>query len=346
MFGSGVLDTAIGLIFVFLLVSLLVTIVNEMIAGILLSRAKWLRLGIERMVGTAWARRLYDHPLIEGSGEEDSAATSDRGWRGSGPSYIASRSFANVLLDLVRDGDAARTGVAGRTPARGLREAIEGLSDPRIRRTLVVLLDDAEDDVERFKQNVEVWFDNSMDRVGGWYKRRSQLVIGIVATVCVVALNIDALLIVDHLETHPGVRDALVAQAKTGAQTPPVATGSVQSFESVEVRLSQLGMPIGWVLERPTPSDVRDRLAWPDVRALGDTVRFHLLGWLITIIAATLGAPFWFDMLNRAISVRLAGKSPEEQPKAPKTVPAPLEPGQSPAEADAVAAIAAGQKAR
>ena len=34
MFGSGILDTVIGLVFIFLLVSLLVTILNEMIAAV------------------------------------------------------------------------------------------------------------------------------------------------------------------------------------------------------------------------------------------------------------------------------------------------------------------------
>ena len=106
MFGSGVLDTAIGLVFVFLLVSLLVTIGNELISAILLSRAKWLRVGIDRLLGSEWAQKLYDHPLIEGSAVvRGSAAPTRWSFRGSGPSYIPSRSFANVLLGLVRDGD-------------------------------------------------------------------------------------------------------------------------------------------------------------------------------------------------------------------------------------------------
>lgn len=510
MFGSGVLDTAIGLIFVFLLVSLLVTIINEMIAGILLSRAKWLRIGIEHLLGADWMKRLYAHPLIEGSSASAIPAATGS-IRGSGPSYLASRTFANVLLDLVREGDetladarralqdaldaasassattddlkrtiagaaaglrppagtvsavttdlatllaaipATRDDIApwldeletkagrlvdpqllatrdaltglvsdGRKgtvaidtvgprlqlvidampyvaiadqikkdlgalmlrirpgytvgdaatavqrfidgmPSRYLREVVERLPDPRMRKTLLVLLDDAEDDVERFKQNVEIWFNNAMDRVGGWYKRRSQVVIAAVSVVCVVALNVDTLLIVNHLETHPGVRDALVAQAKDYAETnpvaPPIVVGSGETsttgtatprgvalpdqFGTIETRLSQLGLPIGWVRSDPSPSDQQNRLAWPGARGAYDTVTFHLLGWLITAIAATMGAPFWFDLLNRVISIRSAGKSPQEQPKPPRNVPAPLEPGQSPAEADAVAALAA-----
>lgn len=93
MFGSGILDTVIGLIFVFLLVSLLVTIINEMIAAMLMSRAKWLRLGIDRLIGSEWVQKVYAHPLVEGTARKDKTWFIERG-----PSYIPSRSFANVLM--------------------------------------------------------------------------------------------------------------------------------------------------------------------------------------------------------------------------------------------------------
>jgi hypothetical protein len=42
------------------------------------------------------------------------------------------------------------------------------------------------------------------------------------------------------------------------------------------------------------------------------------VGWLLTILALTLGAPFWFDMLNKFINIRFAGKSPDEAAKKPE----------------------------
>jgi hypothetical protein len=57
------------------------------------------------------------------------------------------------------------------------------------------------------------------------------------------------------------------------------------------------------------------------------TIGFHLGGWLLTIVAASLGAPFWFDLLNKFINIRSTGKAPEEDPKKPKEVPLPLAPG-------------------
>ena len=507
MFGSGVIDTAIGLVFVFLLVSMLVTVVNEMISAALLSRAKWLRIGIDRLLGSQWAQQLYDHPLISGTALDASPMF---GMRGVGPSYIASRSFANVLLDLVHRQDAtvsqamqrlqaaldgattaaelparlqidisADVAVAGAIkrdlgrvveslgagvsvgdaksavqrfidamPARYLRQVLERFPDQKVGNALLLLLDDAEHDVEKFKENIEIWFNNAMDRVSGWYKRRSQWVIAILSLAAAVFVNVDAVLVVKYLDTHPGVRDALVTQAKAYADSNPAAarpsapasaasgagpslvatsgerfvgvlpfaraasepgqvalsgssdavvlretaaavakgasgvefafdskpattastvtikasgaaTGAVAvridpslvaKLDDVQDRLLQLNLPIGWVREAPAgdgkppqgairkaPSQSeRDNMqvlpaSW---RSAADLLTFHFLGWILTALAASLGAPFWFDTLNRIISIRSAGKAPEEAPKPPKNVPVPLEPGQSPREAD------------
>jgi hypothetical protein len=60
------------------------------------------------------------------------------------------------------------------------------------------------------------------------------------------------------------------------------------------------------------------------------TLSRHGLGWLLTALAISLGAPFWFDILNKVVSIRAAGKAPEERQKDPKQVPTPVEPGGGP----------------
>jgi hypothetical protein len=97
MFGSSILETAIGLIFVFLLVSMLVTIINEMLAALLSSRARCLGRGLARLVGVEWMQKIYDHPLISGAAAKGPPTVLNRG-----PAYIPSRSFANVLMSLVQ----------------------------------------------------------------------------------------------------------------------------------------------------------------------------------------------------------------------------------------------------
>ena len=44
-----------------------------------------------------------------------------------------------------------------------------------------------------------------------------------------------------------------------------------------------------------------------------------LLGLLLTAIAVSLGAPFWFDLLNKIVNIRAAGRAPDERPRSPET---------------------------
>jgi hypothetical protein len=191
-------------------------------------------------------------------------------------------------------------------------------------------------------------------------------VVGALALGVTLVVNVDALLILQHLNTQPGLRDAIVAQAKTftesnagglkvdagGAdkkatapdKSPDSLADVIGRAHAVEQELTKLSLPIGWYRAGDATKDELARfrkdnfLVIPaDANGLGQTVLFHLFGWLLTAIAASLGAPFWFDTLNKFMSVRAAGKAPEEKPKAPKEVPTPLEPGQTPREADRVA---------
>jgi len=112
MFGSAILDVAVGLIFVYLIVSLMVTAVTELIASGLRWRAATLYLGIQNLLdnpGTqTWAAKLYAHPLIQGLSPlvtkpvADAAAAAKANANG-GPSYIPSRTFAVALLDTLRE---------------------------------------------------------------------------------------------------------------------------------------------------------------------------------------------------------------------------------------------------
>jgi hypothetical protein len=128
----------------------------------------------------------------------------------------------------------------------------------------------------------------------------------------------------------PALRASLVANAQATVQEPGrfgITTSAAFSssggvggvrFEQRLARLQGLGLPLG----RTT--------AW---RRMKTELYDHWAGWLITALAIWLGAPFWFDTLNRVMSIRAAGKSPEEKPKPPKEEPKVLGPGETSREA-------------
>ena len=70
MFGSATLEVILGMIFIFLLMSVICSTINEWIASSLNLRAKTMQSGIRRLLedpdGKYLAKQFYDHPLIKG----------------------------------------------------------------------------------------------------------------------------------------------------------------------------------------------------------------------------------------------------------------------------------------
>ncbi len=45
-------------------------------------------------------------------------------------------------------------------------------------------------------------------------------------------------------------------------------------------------------------------IGWGDGSVTWKAITSHLPGWLLTALALSLGAPFWFDLLNKVVNVR------------------------------------------
>jgi hypothetical protein len=154
-----------------------------------------------------------------------------------------------------------------------------------------------------------------MDRASGWYKRRTTLVTVIIATVLTLAANADTIGILRTLWKNPTQRAVLVQHAQTRSEQEPEETISVKyenkdkPLEPTVIRrvskdeLDALGGVLGW------GKDSINLNAW------GWTER--VVGWLLTMVAVSLGAPFWFDLLNKMVNIRNAGKKPEPSDNEP-----------------------------
>jgi hypothetical protein len=99
MFGSSILEIAIGLIFIYLLFSLICTAINEQISALLNKRGENLFDGIRNLLNdpafTGLAQKLYNHGLVDGI----SQANKNPNKPGRRPSYIDNGTFALALLD-------------------------------------------------------------------------------------------------------------------------------------------------------------------------------------------------------------------------------------------------------
>lgn len=295
MLATPVLDVAIGLSFFFLLLALICTAVGEMFASWRDTRSKYLDRGIDRLLNcdAAFKKELYQHPLIKSLKPQDDRM----------PSYLPAEKFATALLDNISGGrptDMAAV-AAGASGDADYQKAI---------RALIQISPDA----GALHKNVEEWFNSGMDRVTGWYKKNAQRNAVVLASLVTLMVNADALSVARILWTNPAVRATVVSLAEKRSKEPPPATASTpaKAPSSPEEALLQdeqkeLGELTGWKRDRDKFGGTSGwcQTAW-------EIISDHFLGWLITALAVSLGAPFWFDTLNRFMNIRNAGRAPDE----------------------------------
>ena len=306
MFGSAALDVVFGLVFTYLVLSLICTAANEAIAGLFALRARFLERGIQNLLadpgGTGLAQEFYDHPLMRSLTRRTGRLTRREGLRK--PSYVPSRVFSLVLLDLLGGQAPAgeERGLAADSPTIGAALAAIRGTDPELERCLGLLWQDAGLDVAAFRASLEKWFDDGMERVSGWYKKRAQLLSVLLGAAIAVGLNVDTLAVAKALWNDDTLRVAVVKQAEAASKRRPqtdVAAGVTE--------LEELALPIGWTWGQ---RDSEARSDFPQsIEAVPDPLA-KAVGLLLTAVAISLGAPFWFDLLSKVARIRTSGARP------------------------------------
>lgn len=294
----ALLDVSIGLILVYLLMSLMCSLLQELIANVMSSRGKHLKANIKAMLNdplmSGLAKRLYASPRIKALSLP-----------GKLPSYIPSAAFAKALADIiVEDGN--------------LNLQVSGPLAPFIRA--------AAGQVDKLETDLAGWFDDATARWSGWYKRNVQLVLFALGLTLAGALNVSTIEIANVLWTQPSVRDAVVQSAQHFADThnsPP----DKQSFQAVEDQLNALALPVGWTDDvvcrlfgqprNPPPAANGQPTACKPPADAAHLWRHRawiwvtfIAGWLMTAFAVSLGTQFWFTTLGEALQLRAAGKKP------------------------------------
>lgn len=472
----AILDVAIGTVFVFLLFSLVISALNEVILSKFDQRAKFLHMGLQELFGEAsdaasrewrgnWkarltggllsnfklsgmTRTLCEHGLINALARTDKPGAES-------PSYIPAGSFVTALLSIISRtpqgtsataqsdvAKAARLAIGGTaetaqklidelkkrlaaprdseaieaiaaalrtavlTPggldhtAENIERWIDAIPQKQLRESLQSLFFASKKDVQKFKAAVEGWFNATMDRVSGWYKRFAQKWMIALGFLLAVLLNVDTVHIVRDLSVSPNLAKAVASQAEsyvrsgehpmtereaaafaqetlqkaTEALTAAQGTGNPDAiakaqqavtdaefaadadakFDASIDRLSQTGIPIGWDKGQRAAIGIGEN-DQPSLKEMfyGVIQFWHLpelflrfcswfshyaralvpmiIGWALTAIAASLGAPFWFDTLNRFVNLRNAGRPPgEKDPTSKSTLPPPSRFGQKP----------------
>jgi len=276
LFGSTVLEAAVGAASVYLILAMFCSTVNEWIAHALDARALNLRRALASLfhgqslpAGVDFLNAFYLHPVVRGQTRS-----------GEHFSYLPSRAFSAAVIDL------ATSHMEGSVTFRDLEVGIGKLPTGPVRQVLLTLIQNAGGDLGLAQANIENWFNDAMERASGWYRRRAQVWNLVLAVLVTVATNADTLHLLHRFWSEPALRAGLSGTQPSGA----LGVGTLRDLAPVR----------GWTADTfsASPLDWASRLA----------------GWLLTIVAVSLGAPFWFDILNRTVNLRNAARPPVDSP--------------------------------
>ena len=200
---------------------------------------------------------------------------------------------------------------------------------------------------ERFIAHLETWFDDTMNRVSGWYKRQTQIILFLLSLLLAAVLNVDSIEIAKKLSKDKEARakvTALAIQAidtykddprvkktnKTDSADLISDADAQQAFTEYKRKLDSLVQQTKAEMEE---ADNILALGWKNKSGDHKSLTFYegaskCFGFLLTALALCLGAPFWFDLLNKLVRIRGAGAkengdavTPSKSPKAVAVAP-------------------------
>jgi hypothetical protein len=362
---TTIVGFAISMAFLFLMLSAACSAIQEIVANLLSWRPKTLEQGLSGLLlNEEFKEKVYAQPLIQGLCSPDRAGKLTRR-----PSYIPSTTLALSILQTAKEQGLNIDPAADPLPADHKFKKTEDL--------LRSLLRDCKDLPEQ-RRRLESWFNQSMERVSGWYKRKAHAWIWIFGIILCALLNADAISLSKRFWNDQALRDAVSTEATEYIKsTPPApdASGDQHQIDESVRRLNLLreklvDVPLGWCFLKSSPpqqsnpsptaavqpapappatqsktdsstakkdekTEVKEvglpAVCWPDlvhpdsgltqVSVVNTDSRLfdahHLSRWIwkalgiiATVLAISQGASFWFDLLKKAVNLRLSGEPP------------------------------------
>lgn len=220
------------------------------------------------------------------------------------------------------------------------------VTHPQLKQTLYSIMNSMpqtiwqkENDLELVRNNIEEWFNNAMSRLTGWYKRRCLITTLIVGILLAIIVNVDSINLTGRLWREPDLRIAILSNIEEILTQNNTTTLDVRQLSSIQQQFAEITLPVGWL---GSPISIRSdqgiktldvctffpqqendiygiMVSGQCYPIINSPQAVDLTGWIIKLvgilisgIAASPGASFWFDILKKIINVRLTGVNPSE----------------------------------
>lgn len=303
MAAMDMLDAFIGLITIFLVLSLIVSAIVEILAiqfGKL--HSKNLKAAITTLTDAETRQAIYAHPRVRALSRRVENPEDDP----RGPSQMKDTTFVFCLLDNLVQGKYSYLRDKPLQFHEALLEAGVDQSTPGWKKELYGRWHESAMDIPRFEASLCLWFGDCIDRSIGWFKRKLNVYLLIVGFIVAFAVNADTLQIFKRLMEDPYAREAHLKIAEDIAKRPEIINSCAEKIGSdtdtvnncekkIKSLVVDLGPVVGWEKDSFKGMCVLDGALF---------LLLKIPGFILTAFATSLGAPFWFDLLKKLLGVR------------------------------------------
>jgi hypothetical protein len=264
-------------------------------------------------------RLFYNQPSIKYLGEDKSF---------SKPAYLQPHNFSNTIVQMLRgnsyDGS---TNSEAELIKNALDNNLLNINQETLSH-LKNLFADARQDAYSFRFRLEQWFEETMERANGWYKRQTQIILLVLGFFIACQFNVDSIAISKILLKDKKARDKMVELATSRKDNYGSINDSVTvivkkttknlvtdttlvTIDSMQLSSQGQYLDTAYQYLMQDAADAQHLLGLKGSENKYQKNKFLVfVGWLITAFAISLGAPFWFDLLNRVIKLRSSGQKP------------------------------------
>ena len=249
---------------------------------------------------------------------------------GIAPSSIAPRQFAMALLEWAdneqKKPDARSTGdIADGSPLASLNY----LPDTPLTQSIRTAVNTADGNIDAALDQVEATYQRAIDRITGMFTRKIRMWTLWIAIGLAVAANADTITITERLWTDRTMREAIVEVADAYAESCVLQGENADAqVDCSSLTASTAGENDETAAQSEGIGQARDRMqslnqalslfplsgpygAYMEVTTANYwclALLEKIIGLGLTAIALSLGAPFWFDLLKRIMSIRAMGR--------------------------------------
>ncbi len=335
MISLSFITTILSVAFVFFIFSVMASMIYEYLSKITKKRSTFLAQSLSKILKDEFVNNVdfslmfYDHPLITSLKQDEDTY----------PSYIPARAFAVALIEVVVENNVIYTfnnQATGTTPVTVEKNhtgndnpdsdayqkyltAVDNLGSSAVKTLLGSFAVNAKN-YSGLQKNIEMWYDEYMERGTGWYKKTTARYMMYISLALTLFFNVDAIHIMKSLQENSALnnRIAMAAQQYTLAnKNTSYDSVSQAQVKELMVLTDSLGIPIGYdFYNSKADPDHQDRVqsvlcSLQEQMEHDGGFLLMIFGWLISAVAISKGAPFWFDVLTKFVNLRSTGTKPQ-----------------------------------